>query len=77
MAYLYLEKMSNYKQKESGSLQEMVLSFIRNRCEGLRFDSSREDEKTTQKYTGKSKKPNVIPYKHADGHRQALSGKCR
>lgn len=62
MAYLYLEKMSNYKQNESGSLQEMVLSFIRNRCEGLRFDSSREDEKTTQKYTGKSNKPGVIPY---------------
>ena len=28
MAYLYLEKMSNYKQNESGSLQEMVLSLV-------------------------------------------------
>lgn len=45
------------------SFEFSAVNFIRNRCEKLRFDESKENEDGKDiKYTGKSTKPNQIPY---------------
>ena len=65
MAYSMLEQSLklNEKRFENHSLEAEAISFIRNRCEGLRFDNTKSDEDGKNKaYTGKSIKTGQIPY---------------
>ena len=65
MAYSLHEqsKKLNEKKYENYSLEAEAISFIRNRCEGLRFDETKSDEDGKKKeYTGKSIATGQIPY---------------
>ena len=59
MGYTMLKnEMLNDKPVNDYTLSGAVLSFIRNSCEGLRFNKN----KTVYDLEGKSLKPNQIPY---------------
>ena len=63
MGYTVLNKRVPKREYSKNSLEEAVFSFIRNRCENLRFDSAKNDEDgIIKQYTGKSIKENQIPY---------------
>lgn len=65
MAYSVLERLKKLNERKytDHSLEAEAISFIRNRCEGLRFDITRSDEDGERKaYTGKSIEINQIPY---------------
>ena len=50
-------------RKKRSDLKSASLRFIRTRCEGLRFDSAKEEEEEkTGKYLGTSLKKNQIPF---------------
>lgn len=50
------------KKDKELDLRSAVQRFIRESCEGLRFDETKANEKETENYTGKSLGPNQIPY---------------
>ena len=50
------------QDSERNSLKSAALRFIHQRCVGLRFDPTKEDEYTTGSYTGKSLRQNQIPF---------------
>ena len=50
------------QDSERNSLKSTALRFIHQRCVGLRFDPTKEDEYTTRSYTGKSLRQNQIPF---------------
>ena len=69
MGYKYLaddrlRDLESIKNKfGENSFEFSAVNFIRNRCERLRFDEARENENGKDiKFTGKSTKPNQIPY---------------
>lgn len=57
MAYTMIKKATRKEEYPANSLEQVVLSFITERCEGLRFDKEQGDRKT-----GRSLKENQIPY---------------
>lgn len=61
MSYTEL-KLENYDEKTS-SLEIESISFIRNRCQDLRFDKTRSEESSGKSnYTGRSIKEKQIPF---------------
>lgn len=63
MGYTTLNNRVPKREYSEYSLEGAVFSFIRNRCENLRFDMAKNGEDGKIKpYTGKSIKQNQIPY---------------
>lgn len=62
MSYTMLKSSCEEKKYKGFSLEDAVLRFIREGCEGLRFDEQKASEETDGHYLGTSLKPNQIPY---------------
>ena len=57
MAYKMIQRTVKHENYPLGSMEHAVLTFVRERCEDLRFDFEHGE-----KYTGRSLKANQIPF---------------
>lgn len=62
MGYTTLKNISKKDTFDCKGLEGAAVKFIRESCEGLRFDPQKSDEEMTKNYTGTSLEKNQIPY---------------
>ena len=62
MSYTMLKNPLKDKNYDAFSLEGASLRFIRERCEGLRFDEQKAKQESQGNYLGTSLKAKQIPY---------------
>lgn len=65
-----LKNIKNHRKYSTNSLEQSALSFIRNSCQGLRFDKSKTMNFNLSEldFDGTSLKKNQIPYNYGKRH---------